>query len=790
MAKERTNASKHLRVARGEIDQALVFLDRSKDRPLSAGPRKRKPQIGSGSTESAVTKPSRKRPPRPKVDISLTPDIDSKPPLPDFNPPKPGETEDFSPIPIPLYDSLFLMTLHGFERGDKTKILDSHSQSYVEQAGLMTKDDLHSLSSEEVMGKLLNTVLSEFKKYTDALEVQTAAKLSKDGLEKTNDFDSPFGADDEFSPQSIKSRIKQGLWRGTLADQKAESERKMRDREAELLDANVRAKGIVALSKYFELNEMLSPAEVHGQTASQLKDYFATRVEDRLSVDDQRLISANFDENVAPKNSEEYTKQTIDFIGIVGGIKDKRRFKTHKDVVDFVEKLKLISRDSADILNKTANQIYKTLTEATAAEEMVPRKPLARRILGKIPFIGRIGAHKTEKAVTGNRMPSEADRDGSENRNRRSRRDSRRNRYVAGPVGAAALGATALLAALGGGGAFLLGEYFESDKVPTNSNTLNIASGANVGNINQINNTGGGDAYGLVDNRNENAVAPSPTDGVVDRASEIKLSGDMNQDLAKLYLDNKSDNKIGDGIHIKANDAGEFFKSLGVKNNPERYVTLFNSFKDQDPTTGVVDLTTADFDVVAYDFRKENIELSNKDQSGLAAFSRDRTIDLDLPVVVVSKSPMPTESPTVTAAVTETATATPDKSATETPAVQPDKTPTAAGNKILTAVPTYKVVSNSETATLAVDFVTPTPTIVVISKIDSKKYAREQMIAMVYEQSKTSDKWLPFIPMPMFGGFLLRRDRKYLSKTLRKLLGIDDDEDDEDYKSVKPVLPT
>ncbi len=195
-------------------------------------------------------------------------------------------------------------------------------------------------------------------------------------------------------------------------------------------------------------------------------------------------------------------------------------------------------------------------------------------------------------------------------------------------------------------------------------------------------------------------------------------------------------------------------------------------------------------DSPSYDFRKENIELSNKDQSGLAAFSRDRTIDLDLPVVVVSKSPMPTESPTVTAAVTETATATPDKSATETPAVQPDKTPTAAGNKILTAVPTYKVVSNSETATLAVDFVTPTPTIVVISKIDSKKYAREQMIAMVYEQSKTSDKWLPFIPMPMFGGFLLRRDRKYLSKTLRKLLGIDDDEDDEDYKSVKPVLPT
>ena len=54
------------------------------------------------------------------------------------------------------------------------------------------------------------------------------------------------------------------------------------------------------------------------------------------------------------------------------------------------------------------------------------------------------------------------------------------------------------------------------------------------------------------------------------------------------------------------------------------------------------------------------------------------------------------------------------------------------------------------------------------------------MFALAYANNNRPDRWLPFASMPILGGFVLSRDYRSLSKSLRKLLGLDDEDDEEE----------
>lgn len=400
-----------------------------------------------------------------------------------------------------------------------------------------------------------------------------------------------------------------------------------------------------------------------------------------------------------------------------------------------------------------------------------------------------------EDGGNGDIPPIDTSNDRNERRNNRPR-GRNRGRFGIGNVLVAALAGGAI--ATGAIAVFEAVEHFDDDsgKNPTTT-TINIGDNFN-GN------------YGLVDKSNNGSGnTNSINSGTVDKGNtdngngngsgngngpvgEIKLSGDMNQDLAKLYLDNKSDSKIGDGIHIKAADAGKFFKSLGVDKNPERYTTLFEGFTDQDPTTSVVDLSTKDADIVAFDFRTEDLKLSVGDQTGLATFGRDRTVDLKLPETNVSTNPTPSVSPTESPTVTATGTSTPDNKTAVTSGTgtaEPDKTPTIQPS------PTFSpVITATNTATFTATF-TPTPTNTTeaptstytptstataptgeISAINKSIGETQKIYALGYGND-SSNKWLPLAGAPMFAGFvqsvsLLKKEE-------------DDDEEDKDGKKKK-----
>ena len=323
-----------------------------------------------------------------------------------------------------------------------------------------------------------------------------------------------------------------------------------------------------------------------------------------------------------------------------------------------------------------------------------------------------------------------------------------------------------LAAALAGGaiatGAIAVNEYFDDDSSSNTRTNQTIIKGDNFNNN-----------YGIIDkssgstNTNnvnsgmpETGIGNSGKDGSNASTGEINLSGDMNQDLGKLYLDNKSDNIIGDGIHLKARDAGEFFRSLGVNNKPERYVALFESFRDQDLTTEVVDLNSADADVVAFDFRAEDIELSKNDQTGLATFSRDRTIDLDLPEAIVSMGSTTVSSPTATA----------------TPESIKSSTFTATATKDATAVVSKTAVFDA-TATPLVDVITKTPQ----TSSEIKKSQRDAVKASLDFNERFTGSNLSFMaPMFLAAGPIIE-----FGSGLKFLNSADDEEDDEEKKETK-----
>lgn len=802
-----SDTSDHLKAARGHIDEALKGVEGSSDNPLTARSKKKKSRGGSAVETKGNKSPSKKISGVAPL-IGKDPGIGSNLPDSDPNPPIAGENENFSPIPIPLYDNLFLLTLKCFESGDENRTLDAHSQTYVESTGLMSRGDLHALNPKEVMVSLVERVKGKFEVYMFALELQISGKLAKDGIRIVDDFRSPYGESDEYSPKSVKKRIAVCLWQGTLGDQKEENEKRIRDQETRLFDAHVRANGIGALGKYFEHNEVLSQAEIHGQSPSQLTDYFKTRVEDIEGDEAQRIASAGFDESLEQRDAEKYKKEAIGFMGIVGELKDdaKVKFKSHKDVVGFIEKLKLISRDSKDPLNETANKIHRALVEAINAKQEVPRKPLAIRLFRKIPLIGKIGSGKAEKTGPTGRLPSADEPSVSENSTRRLEQSDLRDKYVVGPFGAAVLGSTALFAVLGGGGAFLLGEHFGKgnvpvrDNVPTNNNTLNIGSGANVSNINQGNNTGG-DIYGLVDTRipTEAATIPSaatqtPLGGSEGTFGGIKYASQLSQQDAKKILD-KTDGKEDENITFTADSNGSFdssiegkFKLLGANaHDLEKDKEYIRPYILANNVAGKVVLDSLGQDVLILsarlagtnDGRVDGREIPQDTQSVI------RTIDArpDTTITLIHNyDPKPVGG----AKATPTAESTPAQTATKSPTAQPDKTSTAVGTRTPTATATSTISAGFGKATPAVDTPNATPRTGEISRNgvlnerESRKYEREQMFALAYANNSRSDRWLPFASMPILGGFVLSRDYRALSKSLRKLLGLDDDEDDEE----------
>lgn len=808
MPRERkSDDSSHLKAARGHIDAVLKGLEGASDNPLSVGSRRKKSRGGS-APENAANKPPRKKPTRPRLSIDTEPgtstgtsvDTGSNPSDPGLNLPKTGENENFSPIPIPLYDNLFLLSLKCFESGDENRTLDAHSQTYVENTGLMSRRDLHALNPKEVMVSLVERVKGKFEAYMFALELQISGKLAKDGIRIVDDFRSPYGESDEYSPKTVKKRIDVCLWQGTLGDQKEENEKRIREQETRLLDAHVRANGIGALGKYFEFSGMLSQAEIHGQSLSQLTDYFKTRVKDIEGDEAQRIASAGFDESIEQRDAEKYKKEAIDFIGMVGGLKDdaKAKFKSHKDAVGFIEKLRLISRDSKDPLNETANKIHRALVEAINAKQEVPQKPLAIRLFRKIPLIGKIGSGKVEKTGSAGRLPSADEPPDPENSTRRLEQSGLRNRYVAGPFGAAVLGSTALFAALGGGGAFLLGEHFGGGNEPANSNTLNIGSGANVGNINQVNNTGG-DVYGLADSRIPTVAAQAPSLPAQTPSGEsggtfsgIKTAGQLSQQDAKAILD-LADGKLDGKITFTADSHGSYKSSIDGKfsllganaHDLEKDEEYFSLHMGSGNNAGSLVLSGLDQDVLTLSTRLAGRDIPQGTQSTIKFIGADPDDTISLIDNLVAK-------PTGSGKASPTAEFTPAQTATKIPTVQPDRTPTAVRTKTPTATATSTIQSGFGKATPAVDLPTTAPQTGEISRnsvpngVDSRKNEKERMFALAYANNNNShDRWLPFASMPILGGFVLSRDYRFLSKSLRKLLGLDDDEEDDDKEKRK-----
>ncbi len=591
-------------------------------------------------------------------------------------------TEDLEPIPVPLIERSILHSLKSFKVGGQATIVSDRVSRYLIGRGV-DEEEVNKMKPKEALETVSANVEKDFKAYFEQLRFNTATILINAGLEPAFDFLSPLGEADKATPLETEEQIRTLLWNGSFNGEKEELEEQFRKLEREFLEANVRANGIMSLDEYFRLNDMFSLRVLNGIDPENLVDHFSSKLQENDPEEAKRALTVFYYKKHPQSNEVEYLQEVAEFKATVSSLSNKGdvdEFSETADIVDFIEKIKVVARDKSDYLLQIAEKTYEAAIAALNKSAGGKHLPDARPDKLTDPIFDKPAIAEPVKL-----LEKELKRPDPDKKPKRSLRDKifflnrgAKNKQPPTPLNGSRspelicreyydgnyrhwrgnIGLSILAAALASGaiatGAITVFDHFNDESHQAASTGNTIVLGNNVNN------------YGIVDNSTSESSTGADPDGLhggqrhpqggEDRGTtgEIKLSGDMNQDLAKLYLDNKSDEKIGDGIHIKAEEAGQFFRALGVSDNPERYETLFDSFVDQDPTTEVVDLNVADADIVAYDFRNEDIQLHKADQAGLATFSRDRTIDLELPEDNIKSKPASTtfleEKPLVFAA--------------------------------------------------------------------------------------------------------------------------------------------